>query len=132
MARGGRGRHYGDAVDIKRAVDLYAEGRSLRQIGAELGVSRTTVSEQLRQAGVTMRRGGPPAYATSTQQILELRDQDLSWTEVPEQVGMTPSGAWSRYRKARPSKSPRLGRWQQALADAHNRKSRKGLRKWLG
>jgi DNA-directed RNA polymerase specialized sigma24 family protein len=43
---------------------LYAQGWTLRQIGAELGVSRTTVSEQLRQAGVTMRRGGPPAHAS--------------------------------------------------------------------
>jgi hypothetical protein len=31
---------------------------------------------------------------------------------------MTPSGVWSRYRRARPLKSPRLGRWQQVLADA--------------
>ena len=71
-------------MDVKRAADLYAQGRSLRQIGAELDVSRTTVSEQLRQAGVTMRRGGPPAHPARTQQILELRDQDLSWTEVAE------------------------------------------------
>ena len=52
-----------------------------------------------------MRQGGPPAHTASTARILELRDQDLSWTEVAEQVGMTRSGAWSRYRKARPSKS---------------------------
>ena len=31
---------------------------------------------------------------------------------------MTVSGAWSRYRRARPPKSPRLARWQQVLADA--------------
>jgi hypothetical protein len=42
---------YGGAVDVQRAADLYAQGRALRQIGAELGVSRATVSEQLRQAG---------------------------------------------------------------------------------
>jgi DNA-binding NarL/FixJ family response regulator len=44
---------YGGAVDVERAADLYAQGRTLRQIGAELGVSRTTVSEQLQQAGIT-------------------------------------------------------------------------------
>jgi hypothetical protein len=37
---------------------------------------------------------------------------------VAEQVGMTVSGAWSRYRRARPPEPPRLGRWQQVLADA--------------
>ena len=34
---------------------------------------------------------------------------------------MTVSGAWSRYRRARPAKPPRLGRWQQVLADALER-----------
>ena len=29
------------AVDVKRAADLYAQSRSLRQIGAELGVPWT-------------------------------------------------------------------------------------------
>jgi hypothetical protein len=105
-------------VDVERAADLYTQGWTLRQVGTELGVSSTTVSEQLRRAGVAVRRGGPPAHPTSTQQILELRDQGLSWNEVAEQVGMTRSGAWSRYRRAERPESPRLGRWQQVLADA--------------
>ena len=49
---------------------------------------------------------------------LSFGDQGLTWNEIAEQVGMTVSGAWSRYRRARPPKSPRLGRWQQVLADA--------------
>jgi transposase-like protein len=69
-------------VDVKRAADLYAQGRTLRQIGSELGVPRTAVSERLRRAGVTMRREGPSAHPASTQEILELRDQGLTWTEV--------------------------------------------------
>jgi hypothetical protein len=107
MARGAS-THYRGAVDVKHAANLYAQGRSQRQIGAELGVSSTTVSEQLRRVGVTMRRGGPPAHPASTQQMLELRDQGLTWNEVAEKVDMTVSGAWSRYRKARPPKPPRL------------------------
>src|SRR5687767_14983771 len=79
------------AVDVKRATDLYAQGRTLRQIGAELGVHWSTVSQRLQRAGVTMRRGGASAHPASTQQILELRDQGLTWTEVAEQVGMTVS-----------------------------------------
>jgi hypothetical protein len=114
----GVGSHYRSAVDVKRAADLYAQGRSLRQIGAELGVHWSTVSYQLQSAGITTRRSGPSAHPASTQQILELRDQGLTWPEIAEQVHMTVSGAWSRYRRARPPKSPRLGRWQQVLADA--------------
>ena len=108
---------YGDGVDVKRAADLYAEGWTLRQIGAELGVHWSTVSQQLQKAGITMRRGAP-AHPASTQEIVELRDQGLTWNEVAQQVDMTTSGAWSRYRRARPPRPPRLGRWQQVLTDA--------------
>jgi hypothetical protein len=107
---------------------LYSQGRILRQIGAELGVPWTTVSEQLRRAGVKMRRGRPPAHTASTQQILELRDQGLTWNEVAQQADMTVSGAWSRYRKARPPKSTRLGRWEQVLADALDQNLAIGVR----
>jgi IS5 family transposase len=72
-------------VDVKRAADLYAQGGSLRQIGAELGVPWTAVGYQLRQAGVTVRRGGPPAHLGSTEEILELRDQGLTRNEIAEQ-----------------------------------------------
>jgi transcriptional regulator with XRE-family HTH domain len=119
---------YGSAVDVQRAADLYAQGRTLRQIGAELGVTVTTVSHQLRRAGVTMRRGGASAHPASTQQILELRDQGLTWPEIAEQVDMTVSGAWSRYRGARPPKSQRLGRLQQVLADALDQNLAIGVR----
>jgi transcriptional regulator with XRE-family HTH domain len=107
---------------------LYAQGRTLRQIGAELGISSTTVSEHLRRAGVIMRRSGPSSHPVSTQQILELRDQGLTWSEVAEQVGMTVSGAWSRYRRARPPKPQRLGRWHQVLADALDQHLAMGVR----
>jgi predicted DNA-binding transcriptional regulator AlpA len=115
-------------VDVKRAADLYAQGRSLRQIGAELGVPWTAVGHQLRRAGITMRHGGPPPHPASTEQILELRDRGLTWNEVASQVDMTVSGAWSRYRKARPPKPPRLGRWQQVLADALDQNLAIGVR----
>ena len=119
---------YRGVVDVKRAADLYTKGWTLRQIGAELGSYWSTVGQQLQSAGVTMRHSGPSAHPASTQQILELRDQGLTWPEVAEQVDMTVSGAWSRYRRARPPKSPRLGRWQQVLADALDQNLAIGVR----
>src|SRR5215204_5725196 len=74
-----------------------------------------------------MRRGAP-AHPASTQQILELRDQGLTWNEVAKQVDMTVSGAWSRYRRARPPRPPRLGRWQQVLADGLDQNLAIGVR----
>jgi hypothetical protein len=41
---------------------------------------------------------------------------------------MTVSGTWSRYRKARPSNSPRLGRWQHVLTDALDQNLAVGVR----
>jgi hypothetical protein len=40
MCSPGGGRRYGGAVDTKRAADLYAHGRTLRQIDAGAGVPR--------------------------------------------------------------------------------------------
>jgi predicted DNA-binding transcriptional regulator AlpA len=119
---------YGGAVDVKRAADLYAQGWTLRQIGAELGVHWSTVSERLQRAGITMRRGGPPTHPASTEQILELREQGLTWNEVAEQVDMTVSAVWSRYRRAQPPKPPHLGRWQRVLADALDQNLAVGVR----
>jgi hypothetical protein len=106
----------------------YAQGCTFRRIAAELGLTESTVSDHLRRAGVTIRRGGPPAHPASTQQIVELRDQGLSWNAVAERVGMTRSGAWSRYRKARPPQAQRFGRWQQVLADALDQNLAIGVR----
>jgi len=96
-------------VDIERAAELYAQDRTLRQISAELGVHWASVSEQLHRTGVTACRGGPPAHPASTQQILDLRDQGLTWNEVVKRVDMTVSGVWSRYRRARPAKAAPTG-----------------------
>ena len=89
-------------MDVKRAAELYAQGRTLSQIGAELGVQSNIVHDHLRRAGVTMRPVGAPTHPASTQEILYLRDKGLTWTEVAKRVDMTVSGAWSRYRNARP------------------------------
>jgi hypothetical protein len=68
---------------------LYAQGWTLRQIGAELSVDWRTVSQRLQSAGVTMRRSAPPAHPASTQQILELRDRGMTWNEIAKQADMT-------------------------------------------
>jgi hypothetical protein len=88
---------YRGAVDVRHAADLYTEGSTLGQIGAELGVHWSAVSQQLRRHGVIMRRRGPRAQLASPQRILELRDQDLSWNEVQNR-STDPTGAAYKYR----------------------------------
>jgi hypothetical protein len=65
-----------------------------------------TVSKNLKRAGVTVRHGAPSHPAT-TQRIVELRDQGLTWAEVAVQVGMTVSrsrtaGQWAWCIVSRP------------------------------
>jgi hypothetical protein len=117
---------YGVSVDAERAADLYAQGRSLRQVGAELGVSSTTVSEQLRRAGFAMRRGGPLALPASTDQILELRDQGLTWNEVAERVGMTSLWCMEPLPESTAAKVATLG----SLAAGSRRRARPEPRDW--
>ena len=69
-------------MDVERAAELYAQGWTLSQIGAEMGVRGNVVHDHLRRAGVTMRPVGAPTHLTSTQEIQDLRDQGLTWTEV--------------------------------------------------
>jgi hypothetical protein len=104
-------------VDVQRAAALYAQGWTLRQIGARIGHFPTTVSEQLRWAGVIMSRGGPSSHPASAQQ---------SWSSVTrsdlEQGSQ--AGRFDYFRCLEPqpegpaAKVPRLGRWRQVLADA--------------
>ena len=115
-------------MDVERAAELYAQGWTLSQIGAELSVQSNVVHDHLRRAGVTMRPVGAPTHPASTQEIVDLHDQGLTWTEVAERVDMTVSGAWSRYRNTRPPKPPRLGRWQQVFAEALEQNLAVGVR----
>ena len=54
-------------MDIKRAADLYAQGRTLRQIGAELGVPYR-VAEHPRRPRTTRRGSGDVATLTHVRQ----------------------------------------------------------------
>lgn len=81
-------------------VLLYSQGQTVEQIAATFGINPTTVSRRLRAAGVEMRRVGARRQVPD-EEILRLRGQGLLWREIAEQVGMTPSGVHSRWRKLR-------------------------------
>ena len=87
-------------MDLERAVDLYRRCHTVRQIGAELGMSWGRVAVHLRRAGVEMRAGAPSADV-STEEIVWLREQGLTWPEIGERVGMSAPGVASRVRRER-------------------------------
>jgi DNA-directed RNA polymerase specialized sigma24 family protein len=85
-----------------RAIELYAQGWSTRQIGTELGRDHSRIAKWLRRAGVQMRPQAPRPMTVDTAVIVRLRDQDgLSFGQIAEQVGMSVPGATSRYRRAK-------------------------------
>lgn len=43
------------ADEVELAINLYAEGLSLREIGAQIGRGKTSVREALNQCGVVLR-----------------------------------------------------------------------------
>ena len=71
-------------MDVKRAADLYTQGRTLRQIGAELGVHWSTVSQKLQELSSQAGPAGngrvgklnfhPPASGTSMSDEISLDD----------------------------------------------------------
>jgi hypothetical protein len=101
---------------IRAYEDATARETVFNQI-VDMALNDAGDEQQPYHAGVPMRRGAP-SHPASTEQISELRAQGFTWNEVAEQVGITVSGAWSRYRRPQPPRRRRLGRWQQVLADA--------------
>ena len=86
----------------RRAIELYAQGWSTRQIGAELGRDHSRIARWLRRAGVQMRPPAPKPMDVDTALIVRLRDQDgLTFGQIAEQVGMSVPGVTSRCRRGK-------------------------------
>ncbi|WP_223297688.1 helix-turn-helix domain-containing protein [Catenulispora acidiphila] len=47
---------------LTRAIELYAEGRTLVQIAREFGVAKKTIRKRLVEGGVVIRRGGRASW----------------------------------------------------------------------
>jgi hypothetical protein len=99
-------------MDVERATGVVwpSLGTAPDRCGA--GAYWAAVGQRLHRAGVALRRGGSPARPASTQQIVELRDQGLTWTDVAEHVKYDCFRCLEPHRKALPPQPPRLGRLQ--------------------
>lgn len=75
-------------------AERYRTGVTVRQLSEEFGVSRETVSQRLKQAGVTLRR--QPPTETQVDEMVRLYQQGLSLVQVGAQVGY---GGTTVYRK---------------------------------
>ncbi|MGO1628647.1 MAG: transposase, partial [Microbacterium sp.] len=88
-------KHYSDEFR-RQAVELYetTPGASMRQIGGDLGVSRYTLADWVRQlgTGMTTQPGGSPAPA-------RVEETDAEKISGVPHSGVTPGGRPRRQRR---------------------------------
>jgi DNA-binding Lrp family transcriptional regulator len=82
--------------EVARAVCLYEAGRTLDEIGTELGYSESWVWRKIHTL-VDIRPAAPRGTGVSDQQILELRAAGMSWSRIAAATGMSVSGVRYRY-----------------------------------
>ena len=90
----------GPTFDVARARELYESGLTAQQVGQVLGVSKDAVCTHLRRLGV-IRPGPLKKPSVSTERVVQLHDQGMTWTEISAAVGMTPESVRARYWAAK-------------------------------
>jgi len=74
-------------LDVKYIVEEYQKGRSARNIGEELGVSKGVILGRLREQGIERRQS--PKYENITEEVLRVLyvDKKLSTRAIAEKFG---------------------------------------------
>lgn len=90
-------RRLNDAQALLMA-NKYENGATVYQLAQEFGISRQTVSERLKKAGITMRQQSPRSELID--EMVALYKTGLSLTEVGDRVGTSP-GTVHRYIRIR-------------------------------
>jgi AraC-like DNA-binding protein len=88
------------AWDIDRATRLYREGWTLRRLASEAGLQPNTVRRRLLKAGVVMRCRGVVRRGPSTEELVLLRQDGLTYGDIGQRVGMSESGVRGRLKLA--------------------------------
>ena len=73
---------------MKELVNRYLAGATVYELAAEFDMSRSTVSNRLKRAGVTLRLGPPTREIID--EIVRLYKGGASLAAVGEQVGFAP------------------------------------------
>jgi transposase-like protein len=89
----------------QRAQRLLDEGKSVPEVGRELGVKFNTIHKAIRQGRLQQRTGGTPLQvaAVSTK-------SELSETDSLAPIRMRPCARWSESRRRLNWRCPRCGR----------------------
>jgi hypothetical protein len=106
-----------DEDDDKAVIRLYRQGRTVREIAAELGCAHGTVWNRLVKAGVPRRAAGKPA-ADLEGLVRRYRAGDPV-SEIARDAGITDVGLQLRLRRhGIPARTGEAARLREAAAEA--------------
>lgn len=91
-----------------RLVARYEAGALVREVAVEFGLNRTTITKQLKAAGVTLR-GGPMTQEEITT-CIELYATGMSTLAVADAIGRDKSAVWRGLKDAGVAMRDRQGR----------------------
>ena len=91
----------------KRLAREYERGASYRALAAKYGSSEKTIRRHLGDLAQP-RSTGPRRMPVDDAEIVRLRDQGMSWSQLGRQVGMSYTGVRKRYAIATTGERP----WQ--------------------
>ncbi|MFJ5785483.1 helix-turn-helix domain-containing protein [Streptomyces hydrogenans] len=80
------------AAETRQAIELYAQGLTLEEIGRVLGYTKHTVQRRLKKAGVERRSGGRRPIVLSKEQAVDAARQygaGTSLTDIAEHLGVS-------------------------------------------
>lgn len=90
----------------KRAIQAYADGASLREAAALIGIGYAAIRRLFADAGVPLRRQGNPGPRRGTltgpqREALQLLADGLTTAQMADKLRLSLSGAQERIQRAR-------------------------------
>ncbi len=90
----------GKAVDVGKAIGMYASELSMNEIGRQLGHHHGVIAYHVHKSGIPIHNPRQQACPVSTDYIRELYEEGMSTVGIGLEVGLTPQAIYSRLLKS--------------------------------
>lgn len=85
------------SVEVSQLIAAYLDGMSARDLAAEFGIARTTVTNTMKRHGVRLHH--PALLPHELDQAAELYRSGLPLTAIGERLGVDPSTVWRSFKR---------------------------------
>jgi DNA-binding CsgD family transcriptional regulator len=93
----------------KKIIECYLKGDSAMKIAKRFGVSNSTVTKYLNQAGIPRRKTPLKLTPDQHRDLISLRKKGMSYEKLGKQFGISAMAAWYYVEERKPL-APRGGR----------------------